>query len=185
MSSINVDIDELSEEFTVTCTYTNTGGTGDDPDTASLSINYFESADEYPSTVTASFSDSSTSPSTSTVDGDTVSTFTYVVDYTDFGFDSYIEDGAYSFTTSFTNSGIELDETNVETFNDYDARKKIVFDSIDLGDKLESNNVNKRDYYKNEVLQAMLKSANYCASSSLLEKALRILDYLKKVTKYW
>jgi hypothetical protein len=184
-STINIAIDSSSEVFTVTSTYTDVGDVGPDPDTAEITVNYFDSASSYPSTPTKVYTVSDTSVSTTTVGSDSVSTFTTEIDFDDIGFSTLIEDGVYSFTVDFTDGGVSLEESNVKTFNDYEVRKKIVFDTIDLGDKLESDNINRRDFYKNEVLQSLLKASNYCASSALLDKALNILDYLKKVTKYW
>lgn len=183
-STINISIDSSSEVFTVTSTYTDVGHVDTYPDTATITVSYFNSASAYPSTVTKTYTVADTSPTT-VVDTDSVTTFSTEIDYENFDFSSVIEDGVYSFTVDFTDDGVSLDKTNVKTFNDYEVRKKIVFDTIDLGDKLESDNINRRDFYKNEILQSLLKSSNYCASSALLDKALNILDYLKKVTKYW
>lgn len=178
---LNVGISPLNTSFTAT--YTATDETTIDASTVSLLVMYYDTQDAFDSgTSTYSFTLSND------VDASTDITSVFSINNTLFE-DELISDGVYVFSAVAENSeGVKIENTDKakKTFNDYYIKIKLVKDTINLGDQMESNNTIVEKYFKNEWLQAISNSSNYCATTSaLLSKAMKQLDYMKKITKYY
>ena len=178
-TSNSPSIDALNTEFTIT--YTATDSESIPATEVRLYVMYYGSKNAYvtdePDYIEEIIND--VTPST------TISTeFTWSYENTK---DEVIPDGLYSFKVEcFNSSGAIADTANtVKWYGDYHVRLKIVKDTQDLGDQMESNNIVVKDYFRNEWLHSILKSSSYAASSALVSKALNGLDFLQKLTKYF